>query len=190
MPVCPKCRTEYEPGIKFCADCNIELEDIVLIECGNCEELVNQISNFCPYCGFVLKKSISDSVNECTNHPKIAAIGACIICWKPVCEECAIIEDRRVFCDNDEHIKDFNDWAVVYTCGAEYEADMVKANIEMAGIKCLLFSQKDNVFFTNIGDTAIVNVMVPKVNIMEAKKIIDQIDEGNFEEGDIDDEDK
>jgi hypothetical protein len=180
MPICPKCKAEYEKGIKTCHDCNVDLEDIILVECHNCNESVNQIIGYCPHCGFALFEDEPEYKKECDNHPEASAIGVCVVCGKPVCDECARIDKKKIFCDNDEHVRIFEDWAVVFTCGAEYEAQMVKANVEMAGIECMVFSQKDNVFFTNIGDTAIINVMVPKEKINEAEEIIEQIYDGNF----------
>jgi hypothetical protein len=180
MPICPKCKAEYEQGIEKCNECGVELENIVLIECSNYNESVNQTIGFCPHCGFALFEDDSDFKKECDVHPESSAIGVCVVCGKPVCEECAVIEEKRIFCGNDEHVKIFGDWAVVYTCGTEYEAQMIKSNVEMSGINCMVFSQKDNVFFTNIGNTAVINVMVPKENINEAEEIIDQIFDGNF----------
>jgi hypothetical protein len=180
MPICPKCRSEYEKGIEVCAECQVELEDIILIECGNCHESVNQLIGYCPHCGYSVEGEDSEYAKECDNHPDSNAIGACVVCGKPVCEKCSAIHNKKIFCDNDEHVRIFGDWAVVFSCGTEYEAQMVKANVEMAGIQCMVFSQKDNVFFTNIGDTAVINVMVPKEKINEAEEIIEQIFDGNF----------
>jgi hypothetical protein len=177
MPTCPKCLTEYNEGILVCADCNVELENIVFIECSNCKEKVDQLLPFCPHCGYTLEGSKSDSPVECEEHHDNLAIGICVICGKPVCSECALLEDGKIFCQNDEHVEIFEDWAVVYTCEAEYEAQMVKSNLEMTGLKAMIFSQRDSVFYGNIG---YINVMVPKIDVTEAEKVIEKINNGEL----------
>ncbi|MEK6570952.1 MAG: DUF2007 domain-containing protein [Bacteroidota bacterium] len=72
-------------------------------------------------------------------------------------------------------MKIHQDWAVLCTTSAEYEAEMVKANLEMAGIKALVFSQLDHAYFIPMSRLAIVNVMVPKAKLTKAKKVLRQL---------------
>ncbi|NOY06108.1 MAG: hypothetical protein GXO82_05685, partial [Chlorobi bacterium] len=55
----------------------------------------------------------------------------------------------------------------------EYEAAMIKANLEGAGIPVSVFSQSDHVYFVTMGgDLAVVNIMVPKTRIHEAEELL------------------
>jgi hypothetical protein len=124
---------------------------------------------------------------ECENHPEMEAIGICVICGKPVCGDCAVRRQGRVLCENDEHTKIAQGWAVVYTTSTDYEAQMVRANLENAGIPCLIFSQRDHVYFLTVGDMAVVNVMVPNQRLNEARDFLrksDLLGEGSEELGD------
>ncbi|HEY9188772.1 MAG TPA: zinc ribbon domain-containing protein [Ignavibacteria bacterium] len=187
MLMCPGCKSEYVSGVKVCPECGLELINVDLVVCDNCEEEIDSNFKYCLHCGFILKKSKSDISDECENHPGKNAIGICVICGKPVCAECAKISNKRIFCEKDEHLQIYGDYVLIKTFSTEYEAQMIKSLIEMAGIECVLFSQKDHVFFSNIGDTAIVNLMVPKEYANKAFELIDELnktkgDDLNYDE--------
>jgi hypothetical protein len=94
-----------------------------------------------------------------------------------------VSKKARVFCDNDEHVKIHQDWAVLCSTATEYEAEMVKANLEMAGIKALVFSQVDHAYFIPMSRLAIVNVMVPKGKLAKARGVVHRLK-------DVDEEDE
>ncbi len=179
MLICPGCKCEYQEGMKTCPDCNLDLLDVDLITCQNCGENIESNFKYCLHCGFVLEDSKSEIHDECENHPGVASIGACVVCGKPVCKQCAKHSGKRIFCDRDEHLKIYGDFVLVSTCATEYEAQTLKSIIDMAGIECVLFSQKDHVFFSNVGNTAIVNVMVPKEDAEKVFKLIEEMDKEN-----------
>ena len=66
------------------------------------------------------------------------------------------------------------DWIIVYTCGDNIEAEMIKANLEGAGIDSLILSQKDK-NFPAPGDFSVVKLLVRKKDADEAKAFIDDI---------------
>ncbi|MFH1194196.1 MAG: hypothetical protein V1720_00710 [bacterium] len=68
-----------------------------------------------------------------------------------------------------------SDWIIVSVCSEIYIADMLKANLEGAGIETVIISQKDS-NFPSIGDFSVIKVMVKKVNADDAVKIIEDID--------------
>ena len=172
MPFCPNCLTEYQPGIGECVDCHIPLTDGSPMFCPSCEEPVTAGDTFCNSCGILLLDEGVENVPDCNNHPEVDAIGGCVVCGKPVCEECAREVEGKFFCDNDSHYNVHQKFAVVYTCSTEYEAAMIKANLEGAGIGAMIFNQRDHVYFTTMGSLAIVNVMVPTVEVDKANEII------------------
>jgi hypothetical protein len=182
MSYCPNCGAEYNEGTAICPDCNFELNEGEPLYCFNCEELLLVKSNFCPHCGMLQVDLLEDDEEiMCDKHSNIEAIGICVVCSKPICGDCAIERDNRLFCDNDEHIKIFEDWAVVFTTSTEYEAEMIKANLEGGKIPCMIFSQRDHAYFMTIGDMAVVNVMVPKKRLTEAEAYLKKMDLFNDE---------
>ena len=190
MPYCPVCGYEYEEGIQICPDCNSPLEESNPIVCENCDELITERSIYCPNCGHIQFDLLpDDEIIMCEVHSEVEAIGCCVICGKAVCADCAVEQNNRLFCNQDEHIKVAENWVVVFTTNLEYEAEMVRANLEGAGIPCLVFSQRDHAYGVAIGDMAIVNVMVQKENLKEAKEYLDQLDlfGDNFDEDEEED---
>ena len=67
-----------------------------------------------------------------------------------------------------------SDWAIVYTCSENFEADMIKANLEGAGMEVLILGQKDRSYPT-VGDLAVVKILVKKNNLEGASEIIQDI---------------
>jgi len=75
------------------------------------------------------------------------------------------------------------DWVIVYTCSEDYEAEMLKTNLESAEIETLVWSQKDRNFPAS-GDLSVVKVLVKKKDAENATEIIVDINsqESNLEE--------
>jgi len=189
MPFCPQCGYQYKEGTTVCPDCSEPLVAGELLSCEFCLEHLDQEQKFCPNCGMLQAAMIEEGDEvECENHPEMDAVGICVVCGKPVCGDCAVKRQGRILCENDEHISIAQGWAVVCTMSTEYEAQMVRANLETAGIQCLVFSQRDHVYFLTVGDMATVNVMVPKERFFEAQEFLRKMD--LFEEGneELDDE--
>jgi hypothetical protein len=187
MSYCPSCLTEYETTVSVCADCDIPLVEGSPMYCPSCEEPVTADDTFCDSCGVVLVPESAEVRPECSVHPDVDAVGGCLVCGKPVCEECARQIEGKYFCADDSHYNVHQKYVVAYTCSTEYEAAMFKANLEGAGINALIFNQRDHVYFTTMGTLAIVNVMVPTSDIDKAADIINMLlAEQNFgdEQGD------
>jgi hypothetical protein len=53
-----------------------------------------------------------------------------------------------------------------------YEAEMIKTNLESAGIPAMVLSQSDRMYFTTLGDLAVTEVMVPKNEAEEAARYL------------------
>ncbi len=177
MPYCPECGAEYVKSATICPDCKLELTVGEPNYCFNCEEMLVKKADFCPHCGYLQVDLLEDDEEiMCEKHNSVEAVGICIICSKPICGDCAVERNSKLFCDNDEHIKMAEDWVVVFTTNTEYEAAMIKANLEGGGMPCLIFSQRDHAYFITIGDMAVVNVMVPKERLDEAQAYLKKMD--------------
>jgi hypothetical protein len=189
MPYCRNCGYEYVEGVTTCPDCGEELLPGEPRICDNCDGEIEANSQYCPHCGIIFEQDEGEVSIECETHPGVPAIGVCIICGKPVCRDCAVSKKGRVFCDDDEHVKIHQDWVVLCSTSTEYEAEMVKANLEIAGVKALVFSQVDHAYFIPIGRLAIVNVMVPKDKLAKAREVVHRL-KGVDEEDELEDEEE
>ena len=183
MPFCPNCGREYDEETAVCLNCNEPLLSEEPVYCENCGEAVERDDRYCPHCGTLFK---GEEEIECENHPSASAGGVCVVCGKPVCDDCARSRGGKVFCEDDKHVRIYEGWAVLLVTGLDYEAQMVKANLERADIECLVFSQQDHVLFLTIGDLAKVKVMVPKGKLLQAQKLIEEL--GLLDENDAEEE--
>ena len=188
MPFCPQCFAEYVEGVAECSDCRVPLMEGKPMHCPRCEEPVLPTDTFCDHCGVLQPAKNTEKGPECATHPELAAIAGCIICGKPVCAECANEIEGKYFCDNDSHHELHQDYVVVYRSSAEYEAEMIRANLENAGIDVQLFDQHGHIYFVDIGEMALVSVMVRKDEIEHATEIVNAILSGPPLEDDVDPE--
>jgi hypothetical protein len=65
-------------------------------------------------------------------------------------------------------------WEVVYTSDQEYEIEMLKDNLESAGITATILSQKDR-NFPAPGDFSIVKLLVHKDDLKNAAAFISEL---------------
>jgi hypothetical protein len=175
MKRCPICGITYDDTFSECEDCKINLVSDKPEICIYCGVEIEAVDIYCKNCGKIFLTKIEDDDEiECENHFERSAIGVCVVCGKPICEECSNEDDGKIFCAEGNHRDFYKGWTVVYTTSIEYEAEMIKANIEGAGIPCVIFSQKDHAYFMTVG-FGIVKIMVPREQKDMAMKIIEDI---------------
>ena len=177
MPYCPECGYEYNLGTRICPDCQTQLSEGKRLLCEACQEPVTEGATFCPHCGVLRTKDVPlhKPIILCETHRGVPAIGACVVCGKPVCDQCAVKKMGKFFCPDDEHVKMAFDWIAVCTTNTRNEAEMIKAQLEGAGLQAMVFSQSDRMFITNIGDLAVNEVMVPKASLDAAQAFLRSI---------------
>lgn len=78
------------------------------------------------------------------------------------CPDCqaALVEPSEI----EEHILSEEQWVVVYTSSEEYEVEMLRDNLESAGIAAAMLSQKDR-SFPAPGDLSIVKLLIKKEDL-------------------------
>lgn len=94
----------------------------------------------------------------------------------PDCNEKLITEEEF-----EGNLLNPKDWIIVYTCSEDYEAEMLKTNLESANIEVLLLSQKDS-SFPATGDLSIIKLLVKKTEVTDALEIINDINSKQINE--------
>ena len=77
--------------------------------CANCDNEVSEILDFCPYCGNLFLED-----TKCVNHPESIAVGACLICEAPYCNDCGGYVNEKFLCSVHEHYEIYQGMAKVY----------------------------------------------------------------------------
>lgn len=70
-------------------------------------------------------------------------------------------------------------WEVIYTTSVIYEAQMLKANIESAGIPIEILSQQDSSRMLTVGNLSIIKLLVPSELYEDAMEIIIEIEKNS-----------
>ncbi|HUX93355.1 MAG TPA: hypothetical protein VMV36_06060 [Ignavibacteriaceae bacterium] len=90
-----------------------------------------------------------------------------------ICPDCGInLVDEKSFVKPEEWTE--QNWEVVFTSDLEYEAEMMKDNLEGAGIHSAILSQADR-SFPAPGDLSVVKLLVPKKDVQAALNFIEQL---------------
>jgi hypothetical protein len=160
MPPCETCGREEIDELQSCPDCAGEV-----FLCGRCgEEFVD--SDACPICG---KARVPFA---CEAHPEATAGGRCVLCNRAVCRAC-LAGDRRVFrCEDHASVGVIQGWAQVYSTTREFEARLLRENLQAEGIEARIFSQKDNMLSVDLGELSIVRLLVPVWEYEPAAQLI------------------
>ncbi len=89
-----------------------------------------------------------------------------------VCPDCNVplVPPEKI----NQEFDDSDEWVIVFTTDAEYEAEMLKANIESAGIEVRILGQKDQ-SFPAVGDLSIIKILVKEQDAEDALAIINDI---------------
>jgi hypothetical protein len=70
-------------------------------------------------------------------------------------------------------------WELIYTTSKDYEAKMLKANIESSGIPVQILSQQDTSRMLTVGNLSIIKIYVPSDDYEEALQILIEIEKNS-----------
>lgn len=90
-----------------------------------------------------------------------------------ICPDCGTpLVDEKFFIKPEEWTEE--NWEVVYTSSMDYEIEMMKDNLQSAGIHAAVLSQKDR-NFPAPGDFSVIKLLVHKEDVQNALNFIQQI---------------
>jgi hypothetical protein len=96
-----------------------------------------------------------------------------------ICPDCGKhLVDEKYFTKPEDWTEE--NWEVVFTSGKDYEVEMLKDNLESAGIASTILSQKDH-NFPAPGDFSVVKLLVRKEDVTDALEFIQKINLENDE---------
>lgn len=99
------------------------------------------------------------------DYEYVEGVTFCPDCGIPLVEDDLITKPEDWTEDN---------WEVIYTSDKEYEVEMMKDNLESAGITAAVLSQKDRNFPTT-GNFSVIKLLVHKNEVSEALNFIQKI---------------
>ena len=145
--------------------------------CPRCHRTNTDQALFCTACGTVL--GLQDIV-ECENHSGTRAIGVCVVCGKPVCDDCSVAKENKLYCNDVFHSQLTPVHMKLAAVTSEFEADMLVKNLSLNGISTIQFSAKKFSHFCRLTDDQFVTIFVKVDSINAARGLIDEMDLGEF----------
>ena len=122
----------------------------------------------CPICG-LLRTPVPCTGNDIYGRQETRF--RCVICENPVCGD-EPGGNRPAVCELHEGIPLMEGWAQVYTTSDEIEAGLIVQNLQSEGVDAQIYSQKDGIFPVDLGELAIVRVLVPLWEYQGAIEVI------------------
>ena len=137
--------------------------------CTRCHAVNSGIALFCHSCGHPLR--VNEEV-ECENHSGTTATGICIVCGKPVCDDCSLSREGKVYCDDVGHSQLMATYTRLAFSPNEFEAEIIAKNLIPNGIPVLLFSAKLFSQFCRLTDERRISIFVSAGKSDEAKRLL------------------
>ena len=145
--------------------------------CSHCHVANTEAALFCIACGRSLR---AHGEVECENHSGTNATGICVICGKPVCDDCSVTRENKVYCDDVTHAQLTIAYTRLATVASEFDADVLVKNLSTNGVPALEYSAKRFSQFCHLTDDYFVSIYVKTEVINEARRLIEEMDLKDF----------
>ena len=89
--------------------------------CENCSGTVLQSDKFCRNCCTAFVEEV-----KCSNHSEKVAEYFCVVCAKPLCQDCAVYVDKRYRCADHQQVEIREGWAKTYAPTTYVEAQFIE----------------------------------------------------------------
>jgi RNA polymerase subunit RPABC4/transcription elongation factor Spt4 len=134
--------------------------------CPRCGAVYTGGDDACPACGLL------QAPVPCDDAPGSQARFRCVLCGRAVCGDDPA-NGRPALCDTHASVPLIENWAQVYSTSDGFEAGLIAQNLQAEGIDAQVFDQKDdNVFPVDLGELAIVRVLVPVWDFAQALEVV------------------
>ena len=147
------------------------------MKCTHCHSVNTEAALFCSACGFALRAL--DAV-ECENHSDTAAVGICVVCGKPVCGDCSVARENKLYCNDVAHARLTTTHTKLGDAATEFDADLIVKNLSSNGVPALQYSMKKFSHFCCLTGNDTVSILVKTESIEEARRIIEEMDLEEF----------
>ena len=146
------------------------------MKCVHCAAANSNEALFCFACGRSLRSN--DEV-ECENHTGTIATGVCAVCRKPVCDDCSVTFESKVYCEG-SHSRLVKTHVMIAASPTEFEAEIVSAQLTANGVHALAFSSKKYSMLSCLTDDTSCAIFVPVETRVDAERLIDEADLNEF----------
>jgi hypothetical protein len=140
--------------------------------CPNCSCPTKEEMHFCLNCG-----SAVSTIAEigCSNHAGATAVGACVVCGMPVCGDCAVTREKKLFCNDSSHVVFLDRHALLGVSDSEFEADVIVSNLKASGILPSVYSPNEFFDFKSERADSSVRVFVVKNDRARAITVLTEL---------------
>jgi len=111
--------------------------------CTTCAAQLEPLWSFCYSCGVIVPRAEQPDI-ECGKHPGSKAVGFCVVCSTPVCDECKELMNGKILCSDPAHRNILQEWQILSRPESEFEADSLVRNLLQGGIDAKTFSLHDH----------------------------------------------
>ncbi len=158
--------------------------------CDFCGTEISNDTEFCTKCGTIFIDDVS-----CFNHSDDDAKGVCAICHQAYCKRCGLRVNSIFLCNEHSDYEIYEGMARVFGSSDEQQVNLYKSVLEENNLHPFIFQRKaspislgggDYTLFRASGDPNghIINeikLMVPCSEVLQAEKIIDELDQSTPE---------
>ena len=147
------------------------------MKCAHCHFENAEAAFFCSACGHALR--LHDEI-ECDNHSGANAIGICVVCGKPVCGDCSVARDNKLYCCDVAHSQLTTAYTKLGDTASEFDADLLIKNLSSNGVPVVQYSAKKFSQFCSLSDGRRVSIFVKTEFTDEARRLIEEMDLDEF----------
>ncbi|MEW6600194.1 MAG: DUF2007 domain-containing protein [Nitrospirota bacterium] len=145
-----------------------DLPEEEILVCENCNSEIDESDTWCRHCGVLFETTDEN----CSEH-SAPAIGKCLICEKKLCGKDIVEINNKLFCrEHNHYIFTENGWVRIYETGHDWEAELVKAELENNDIPAIVDNHKDHTRQFTVGHMSSIYVLVLFEVVLAAEDVI------------------
>ena len=147
------------------------------MKCKRCKTAGAKDVLFCRNCGIPFHGNVGI---ECENHPDRDASGICVVCGKPVCDDCTTTKEGKSYCEDASHAQLLTTHVKLASAISVSAAELLARNLTANGVAALFFSQHQYSHFYRFTDGPPALLYVPKGKVDTAHQLLLEMDLTDF----------